>query len=448
MPPKKKQKTSKKKEKKSTGPTGPPRGIFTDDEMREAAEAELRNAEEAKKREAKKVYFANLHARRPTDGGIEDSEPEAFSLPPAAVMPGWEPDRKRAQPRRVAAARGAKRRAGADDDYDHEAYIMDRFGIVGRSTALAAITRNRVEFLEHIGEHIPLVQTYPNLVKMMNPVVAHSLRLQPSTIPGAGTGLFVIRNITGGTTIGKYIGKKLSNREYDKMYPPGEWDGRYTAAVRGGVVDSYELEHANLIRFINFGDDSKANVRDVGDYLIVAKRDIDAGEELFWNYGSPNDPPFVSDNPDHVQPHRVRPKSWIEAQEAKQREALAPAATSRLLRKPAARTAPLQSLQPVPHPTEGFSEDVVSRRLQGLAPIVEGDHVDNVNSRLGVFRTDTYESSSSLGPVTYTYFEPPRLPAATPTGPKPARNTTQQAQTDVVPDTEEPRLPAATPTGP
>ena len=197
---------------------------------------------------------------------------------------------------------------------------------------------NRAEVLSQIAIHIPVVAVYPNLVEKMNPAVVHSLRLDTSTIPGAGNGLFVTRNITGGTTIGKYIGKRLSLKRHDELYPPGEWDGRYTASVRGGVLDSYELEDANLIRYINFADDSKANVRDAGEGLIVAKRDIAAGEELFWNYGSPNDPPFVSDNPDHVQPHRVRPRSWIEAQEAKQREALAPAATSRLLRKPAART--------------------------------------------------------------------------------------------------------------
>lgn len=124
-----------------------------------------------------------------------------------------------------------------------------------------------------------------------------SLRVAPSTIEGAGNGLFVTSSIPKGAIVCHYTGyrhhyqsqKRLKDRSYILKLRNGwpEWDRR-----NDGFVDALPT-HDAIARFINdLKIEEKCNVkfehteeRDIWHCPVVAQRDIAAGEELFISYG-------------------------------------------------------------------------------------------------------------------------------------------------------------------
>ena len=113
------------------------------------------------------------------------------------------------------------------------------------------------------------------------------LRVAPSTIEGAGEGLFATQAIAAHETIGFYRGEVLTLREAlqlkDRDYlmggfgPNAHVDARNAFAMPGRYVnDSFDPTRLNA-RF----DKSKAT----RSARVVALRDIEEGEEIFASYG-------------------------------------------------------------------------------------------------------------------------------------------------------------------
>ena len=113
------------------------------------------------------------------------------------------------------------------------------------------------------------------------------LRVAPSTIEGAGEGLFATQAIAATETIGFYRGEVLTLREAlqlkDRDYlmggfgPNAHVDARDAFAMPGRYVnDAFDASRLNA-RF----DKSKAT----RSARVVALRDIVEGEEIFASYG-------------------------------------------------------------------------------------------------------------------------------------------------------------------
>ena len=102
----------------------------------------------------------------------------------------------------------------------------------------------------------------------------------PSRI--AGQGLFAGQDIKQGTKIIRYIGHNITQAESDRRLAAGNvyiigLDERY--AIDGSTPK-------NTARFINHSCDLNCHTEQFGNTIwIMAIRDIQAGEELTYNYG-------------------------------------------------------------------------------------------------------------------------------------------------------------------
>jgi SET domain-containing protein len=109
--------------------------------------------------------------------------------------------------------------------------------------------------------------------------------VRPSTIEGAGRGLFAKTLIREEDTIGYYTGKIISEEEFYREDRP--FNAYILWVCRTHIIDG-EGEGSNYTRFINHSDEPNA-------FLIVstrwktarfeALRDIEPGEEIFFDYG-------------------------------------------------------------------------------------------------------------------------------------------------------------------
>ena len=106
------------------------------------------------------------------------------------------------------------------------------------------------------------------------------LYVAPSRI--AGQGLFTAQDIPQGTRIIAYIGEKISTYESVRRRAAGNayiFHLNYRSAIDGQTFN-------NTARYINHSCDPNCDVEKTHGILwIVAARDIQAGEELTYNYG-------------------------------------------------------------------------------------------------------------------------------------------------------------------
>jgi hypothetical protein len=114
---------------------------------------------------------------------------------------------------------------------------------------------------------------------------AEAFDIRPSTIEGAGRGLFAQQRIETDETIGYYTGEVIDEAEF---YNPERPFSAYVLWVCRTHIIVGEGPKANYTRFINHSDEPNA-------YLTVssrwksarfrALRPIEAGEEIFFDYG-------------------------------------------------------------------------------------------------------------------------------------------------------------------
>lgn len=115
----------------------------------------------------------------------------------------------------------------------------------------------------------------------------------PSTIPGAGMGIFAVDPIPKGASIqykGLKKGEKTANHFYSwevRTYDPetGKSDDKDVLYY----IDASDVKYSNCTRTVNCGMTKSANNMDAiqrrGKFFYVALRNIKPGEELFVDYG-------------------------------------------------------------------------------------------------------------------------------------------------------------------
>jgi SET domain-containing protein len=111
----------------------------------------------------------------------------------------------------------------------------------------------------------------------------------PSNVPFAGLGLYTTKAIAKDEVALFYEGEKLTVKEYNERYDE-EGFGEYGMTLGAKHVIDARKTSSGLGRYIcdYTGGKRKANVKYVnhkGKIEIIAKRDIEAGEELLVSYG-------------------------------------------------------------------------------------------------------------------------------------------------------------------
>ncbi len=95
-------------------------------------------------------------------------------------------------------------------------------------------------------------------------------------------GLFTTIDITKGTKIIQYIGAKIAKEESDRRLAAGN-------VYIFGLNERYSLDGdtpKNTARYINHSCDPNCQTEQFGNTIwIVSSKDIQAGEELTYNYG-------------------------------------------------------------------------------------------------------------------------------------------------------------------
>jgi uncharacterized protein len=120
-----------------------------------------------------------------------------------------------------------------------------------------------------------------------HPLVKIRVRVGTSCI--AGQGLFAAQDIKQGTKIIRYTGQKITHEESDRRLAAGN-------VYIFGLNKRYAIDGdtpKNTARYINHACDPNCQTEQFGHTIwIVAIRDIEAGEELTYNYGyEDNDEP-------------------------------------------------------------------------------------------------------------------------------------------------------------
>lgn len=135
------------------------------------------------------------------------------------------------------------------------------------------------------------------------------LQIKYSNIPNAGLGIFTNKFVKAGTFLGNYMGEIIEDEQ--NINSSSEYIFNSNRSNKNFVIDAYDLEKSNYTRFINCSsnnEDKKENVIgrryvknnnqssifsthagkqiDIEGYIFFfAKRDIEEGEELLYNYG-------------------------------------------------------------------------------------------------------------------------------------------------------------------
>jgi len=98
----------------------------------------------------------------------------------------------------------------------------------------------------------------------------------------AGLGLFAGENIKKGTKIIEYVGEKITAQEADKR------GGKYLFEINSKwTIDG--TTRKNIARYVNHACGKAANCEAEnkgGRIFIIAKKNISAGDELMYDYGS------------------------------------------------------------------------------------------------------------------------------------------------------------------
>lgn len=112
------------------------------------------------------------------------------------------------------------------------------------------------------------------------------LKVKPSLIQGAGMGLFAAARIPANRRLGRYRGTYYARRAASDSVPDAH-KPYLMDTIGGGVIDGYTLE--NHMRWANHarGDavNAYAKLENDGVVFFVTLRAIEAGEEIYIDYG-------------------------------------------------------------------------------------------------------------------------------------------------------------------
>ncbi|MCC5833126.1 MAG: SET domain-containing protein-lysine N-methyltransferase [Opitutales bacterium] len=114
---------------------------------------------------------------------------------------------------------------------------------------------------------------------------AEAFRVGPSTIPGAGKGLFALQRIAVGDTIGYYTGEVVSAGDLNAgRFAKSE----YLLYVTRNHILVGEGPKANYTRYINHSEQANAFLVTSTRWKTArfeAIREIHPGDEVFFDYG-------------------------------------------------------------------------------------------------------------------------------------------------------------------
>lgn len=128
-------------------------------------------------------------------------------------------------------------------------------------------------------------KTPPSLLERQFKILDRFVEVRESGVPGGGKGVFAVADIPGGVLLSVYDGRVLKEDEVNEKYPASGPPPVYLLEME----DDYNVDGADATSWPRFINCSKtcaaANLTADDDAFIISKRDIKAGEELFWWYG-------------------------------------------------------------------------------------------------------------------------------------------------------------------
>ncbi|KAG0238230.1 hypothetical protein BGW42_006510 [Actinomortierella wolfii] len=135
------------------------------------------------------------------------------------------------------------------------------------------------------------------------------VRVDVSTIPNAGNGLFAVRDLPASTPLGFYFGVPMTENEFDSLKDGVGLASHYSIMYRRTVLDAtddkgmpYTDPNGRLYCPFHFmNEDPKGNISFitgavVNQVICTTNRDIKAGEELFVFYGKEVDRHWQDNN--------------------------------------------------------------------------------------------------------------------------------------------------------
>lgn len=136
----------------------------------------------------------------------------------------------------------------------------------------------------------------------------NSVEVRKSDIPGAGMGVFAVKDIPEGTLIGPYHGKKITKEKAWELYQKKQHHYFFHVPECSGHKDTPYMDgdREHYISKVNFApkkiNDTDTNLQNVHfkkfcdePYIrLYASRDISAGEELYVSYGDEYEYDFMN----------------------------------------------------------------------------------------------------------------------------------------------------------
>ncbi|QDU19176.1 SET domain-containing protein [Urbifossiella limnaea] len=114
----------------------------------------------------------------------------------------------------------------------------------------------------------------------------HLFRLKPSTIPGAGVGVFATVDIPAGTVLTELFAdddvRFVPWADFAVLPGPAEVRENFAVRYDDGAYLPRDLNRISVGWFLN--DSRDPNLAHDADYVYFARRDIAAGEELLIDY--------------------------------------------------------------------------------------------------------------------------------------------------------------------
>jgi len=119
-----------------------------------------------------------------------------------------------------------------------------------------------------------------------------ALKVKKSLIPGAGKGLFTTTPIKKGEKVIEYLGEIIDWEEYERRVERDE-DGYLFFINKNKCIDAFNTpEHiarfandaAGITKVKGLKNNTEYNIEGKKRCFIIAKRNINAGEEIFVSY--------------------------------------------------------------------------------------------------------------------------------------------------------------------
>ncbi len=114
----------------------------------------------------------------------------------------------------------------------------------------------------------------------------HAFRLKPSTIPGAGVGVFAAADIPAGAVLHELFAdddvRFLTWAEFAALDVPAGVKENFAVRYDDGCYLPRDFTRVSVGWFLN--DSRDPNLAHDADYVYSALREVRAGEELFIDY--------------------------------------------------------------------------------------------------------------------------------------------------------------------